>query len=157
MRNAKITSYKVKGSFQHNCSMFASRKISPLFAWASFTEPSRWCCVLLEQKTKPIFHFVAIIFLTLYVSPARRWEYLKNDEKFFFVLLCPPVISAFFIYLRKIILFPFLVSVIIEQQQKKTPNDDSIQIWNLWVFVVMLCVELCPNFLMASTEKNSQP
>lgn len=98
MRNAKIISYKVKGSFQHNCSMFAERKIF-LFSssWLSSSSLSMplapslrddiACCW--EQKQKPIFHFITIIFSTLYEPWQKRGEYLKNDEKFLFLFFAP--------------------------------------------------------------------
>lgn len=200
MRNAKIISYKVKGSFQHNCSMFAERKIflpffsvddvffsshsrSPSSSSAAAPEPSQWYCVLLKAKTKPIFHFVTIIFSTLYEPRQKRGEYLKNDEKFLFSCapfrLPPkkclprssPTAAAFaFIYLPKDY-FASLFSVPREgnhrASNKKAPNDDSIQISNLGAFLVRLAFflamrrmwcEAIYNLLMPKhPKKNAQP
>lgn len=114
MRNAKIISYKVKGSFQHNCSMFARRKIFCCFfipflelVFFLLPEPSRWYCVLLPQEEakqqKPIFHFGNNNFPHIIwglAEGASEREYLKNDEKFPFSAFCflrPPPPQAFFL------------------------------------------------------------
>lgn len=115
MRNAKIISYKVKGSFQHNCSVFARRQDFIL------TGPHGGAMILrvAEAKTKPIFHFLAIILFAL-CEPRVRREYLKNDEKLF---LPSSLLQFFFLFICER-LFCFLGSflgwlVIIEQAHTK--------------------------------------
>lgn len=172
MRNAKIISYKVKGSFQHNCSMFGKRKIfCMLFARVSLTAlRSRWYCVLLKQKQNSYF-ISRQSFYSHYVSPGWRIfkKWWKTSRLCVFFSPSRHLCSLFLFICER--LFCFLCSfclVIIERHEKKVPNDDSIQISNLWVFATTAacrCASLCvvciflhsTAFWCLSTKKNAQP
>lgn len=158
MRNAKIISYKVKGSFQHNFSVFARRQRQDFI----LTGPHGGAMILrvAGAKTKPIFHFLAIILFAC--EPRVRGEYLKMMKNFF----CRRrfLDSSFYLFVKDYFVssarfFGWLV--IIEQVHTKNAPNDSIQIWNLQAaFCVrggFFGVLLSAAFWCLSAKKNAQP
>lgn len=149
---------KVKGSFQHNCSMFARRKIfrflcffvslTGLKARAKLAMILR---VVETKKTKPIFHSATEIS-PHYVKEARSifWgdekgeEYFKKWWKLFLLRLLRLILILFsfrFFFFLDIFVKDYFVSFFPpagvgnhRANSKKTPNDDSIHISNHRVF-----------------------